>query len=77
MRFYGCRFTMLNAISECFTSMGAFNEAPGCEGSLWCGRGLFFTVGIKGLATHAYISLHHVYKCSCVQIVGYPVDMTT
>lgn len=50
--FYGCRFTMLNAISECFTSMGAFNEgavafAPGCEGSLWSGRGLFLLSGSK------------------------------
>lgn len=52
MRFYGCRFTVLNAISEHFTSMGAFNEdalpfAPGCEGSLWCGWGLFLLLGSK------------------------------
>lgn len=52
MLFNGCRFTMLSAISECFTSIETFNEdavpfALGCEGSLWYGWGLFLLLGSK------------------------------
>ena len=69
IRFNGCRFTVLNAISECFTSMGAFNEdalafSLGCEGSLWCGWGLFLLFGGRR-SCHSCLRLSSAlgYKC--------------
>ncbi len=67
---------MLNAISESFTSMEAFNEdalAFGlrCEGSLCCEWSLFLLLGSKVL------TLMPTSLSTTWQLVGYPVNMIT
>lgn len=70
----GWRFTTLDAISECFTSTGAFNEdalpfAPSSEGRSWCGRGLFFTAGFRGPVTHGCVPPHHLLTLNFTRIL--------
>lgn len=67
--FYGCRFTMLNAISERFTSRGPLTKTlcpfPALWGHFVVWMRPLFTVGIKGPATQPYVSLHHLASIAC------------
>lgn len=68
-RLYGWRFTILNAISECFTRRFALRTVCcGDEASFYCWDQRFH---------HSYLHLSSPrgYKCSYLQLVGHPVDM--
>lgn len=65
MHFNGCRFAAVNAISECFTSTGAFYEddvafAPDCEGQFPLRTRPLLTGWVKGQTAPANVLFHCV-----------------